>query len=186
MQKGHNFWQFKDHNSGRRHENQTNDPIFFICFSSPNCLGNSFFHLKIVKIHFHGVPPLAHSGLQNTWILVVKAARWWFCPVQFRFDSHIEESKKPGFIFSIELKIGNLRVISLSFEYSTPQAFECFKIIEPLAINFLPKSVSTGWNVSNSSNFNSHRVEISRAKFFEQLFSKNSYMNTFLRANALF
>ena len=27
IQKGHNFWQFKDHNSGRRHENQTNDPI---------------------------------------------------------------------------------------------------------------------------------------------------------------
>ena len=57
MQKGHNFWQFKDHNSGRRHENQTNEPIFFICSASPNCLGNSFYHLKIAKIHFHGVPP---------------------------------------------------------------------------------------------------------------------------------
>ena len=84
MQKGHNFWQFKDHNSGRRHENQTNDPIFFTCFSSPNCLGNSFFHLKIVKIHFHGVLPLAYSGLQNNWILEVKAVRLGFSPIQFR------------------------------------------------------------------------------------------------------
>ena len=73
MQKGHNFWQFKDYNSRRRHENHTNDSIFFICVSSPNCLGNSFFHLKIVKIHFHVVPSFSHSGLQNTWILETKA-----------------------------------------------------------------------------------------------------------------
>ena len=72
IQKGHNFLQIKDHNSGRRHETQTNDPIFFICFSSTNCLWNSFFHLKIVKIYFHEVPLSAHSGLQNTWILEVR------------------------------------------------------------------------------------------------------------------
>ena len=50
------FWHFSNikmniHNSGRRHEIQTNDLIFFICFWSPNCLENSFFHLKIVKIN---------------------------------------------------------------------------------------------------------------------------------------
>ena len=83
MQKGQNFWQFKDHNSKRRHENQTNDPISFICFSSPNCFGNSSFHLKIVKINFHGVlifhdNPLALYGLQNTWILETKAVRFGF------------------------------------------------------------------------------------------------------------
>ena len=95
MQKRHNFWEFKDHNSGRRHENQTNDPIFFICISSPNCIGNSFLHLKIVKIHFHRVPPLTYSGLQNAWILEVKAVR----------NIHTEENKQSGFTFSIELRI---------------------------------------------------------------------------------
>ena len=88
IQKRDNFWQLKDHNSGRRHENKTNDPIFFICFSRSNCFWNSIFYLKIVKIHFHGIPPLAHSGLQNTWILEVKAVRLGFCPVWFRNYTH--------------------------------------------------------------------------------------------------
>ena len=83
MQKGHNFWQCRDHNSRRRYENKTTDPIFFICFSTPNCLGASFLHLKIVKVHILG-SPLVHSGLHNTWILEVKAVRLGFCPVRFR------------------------------------------------------------------------------------------------------
>ena len=33
-----------------------------IYFLSPNSLWYSFLYLKIVKIHFHEVPPLAHSG----------------------------------------------------------------------------------------------------------------------------
>ena len=41
----------------RRHENHRNDPIFFISFSSPNCLGNSFLHLKIARIYFHEGTP---------------------------------------------------------------------------------------------------------------------------------
>ena len=99
MQKGHNFWQIKDHNSGRRHKNRTNDPIFLICFKSPNCLGNSFFHLKVVKIHFHGVPHLAYSGLQNTWILEVKAVRLGFCLVRFRKYTHWGKSKTRFYFF---------------------------------------------------------------------------------------
>ena len=46
-------------NSGTR--NQKEDmktrqitPLFFICFASPNCLGKSILHLKVVKIYFHG------------------------------------------------------------------------------------------------------------------------------------
>ena len=36
----------------------------------------SFFYLKIFKIHFHGVWPLFHSTLQNTWIFNVKSWDW--------------------------------------------------------------------------------------------------------------
>ena len=106
MQRGPYFWQFKDHNSGRRHEKQTINPILFICFSSPNCLWNSFLQLKIIKIHFYGLPALVHSGLQNTWILEVKAVRLGFCTVWFRKHT-LEESKKTGFIFSIKLRINS-------------------------------------------------------------------------------
>ena len=75
------FWQYKDYNPRKGHENQTNDPLFFICFFNLNCLRKSFLHLKV---HFHGVSPSAHSGLQITWILEVKAVRLGFCPVRFR------------------------------------------------------------------------------------------------------
>ena len=110
MQKGHNFWQFKDHKSGRRHENQTNDLNFFICFSSPNSLGNSFFNLKIVKIHFHGVPHLAHSSLQNTWILEMKAVRLGFSPVLFRKYTHSGKQKtRFYFFYQVENKFQNFQ-----------------------------------------------------------------------------
>ena len=39
-------------------------PIFSSAFQA--LFRKLIFHLKIVKIHFHGVPPLVHSGLQNT------------------------------------------------------------------------------------------------------------------------
>ena len=95
MGKGHNFWQMKDHNSGRRHENQINYSICFICLSNSNCLGNSFLHLKIVNIHFDGVLPLTHSGLQ-----MPEFGRWklW----------HIEESKTPDFTL-VENKLQNFQ-----------------------------------------------------------------------------
>ena len=100
---------FTYHSSGRRHENQTNSPIFFIGFSSPNCLGNSFFHLKNVKIHFYEVPPFFHSGLQNTWILEVEAMRF----VPFNSENiHNEESKKPGFTCPIKLRT-NSKIFSV-------------------------------------------------------------------------
>ena len=69
LQKGYNFWQYKNHKSGRRYDNSTNDATFFICFSSPNCLGTLFLHLKIVKINFDGV---------TIWsILVCKIPKFW-------------------------------------------------------------------------------------------------------------
>ena len=40
------FGQFKDHNSRRQHENETNDPIFFICFFRFNCLYIHFCNWK--------------------------------------------------------------------------------------------------------------------------------------------
>ena len=49
--------QFTDHNSGRKHVSQTNDPIFFIYFFHSTCLQHLFLYLKMVKIHFHVVPP---------------------------------------------------------------------------------------------------------------------------------
>ena len=56
--------------------------FFFTYFLSSNCLRYSFLYLKIIKIHFYEVPPLVHSGLQITWILVVKAVRSEFCPIR--------------------------------------------------------------------------------------------------------
>ena len=96
--------------------NQTKDPVFLICFSSPNCLGNSFLLLKIAKIHFHEVPPLAHSGLQNTWILEVKVVRLGFCAVLFR--KHMYTLKKIisrfYFFYRVENKFQIFRVVSWS------------------------------------------------------------------------
>ena len=57
-------------------------------FFSSNCLGTLFLHLEIVQIHFHGVPPLAYSGLQNTLILEVKTVRLGICPVRLRKFTH--------------------------------------------------------------------------------------------------
>ena len=114
LQKGHNIWQFKDYNSARSHENQTNDPILFICFLIPNCLVNLFLHLKIVKIHFHEVPPLAHSGLQYTWILRQKCEiRVLSCWIQ---ETNTLRKVEKGFTFSTELRINSkiFRVISWS------------------------------------------------------------------------
>ena len=49
------FGKCKDHNSGMKNGNETNDPIFFIYFFHSNCK-NSFLYLKIVKIHFDFLP----------------------------------------------------------------------------------------------------------------------------------
>ena len=45
-------------------------PFFHLLF--PVCLSYSFLNLKILIIHFHVVPSLVHSGLQNTTIFVRK------------------------------------------------------------------------------------------------------------------
>ena len=52
----HSFRQFKYDKSGRKHGNQTNNPIFSIYFFRSNCLQDSFLNLKILKIHFMCFP----------------------------------------------------------------------------------------------------------------------------------
>ena len=64
----------------------------------------SFLYLKIVKIHFHGVLPLVHSGLQNNWTLEVKALRSdWILSCSIQEAYILKKVKKSGFTFSIEL-----------------------------------------------------------------------------------
>ena len=58
IQKMSYFLYFNDHNPGRIHDNQINDPIFFIYSLSSICWYISFLHFKTSKIQFHGVPPL--------------------------------------------------------------------------------------------------------------------------------
>ena len=96
--KMHYFGQLKDHNSGKKKWNWTNDPIFFIYFLSSNCLWYSFLYLKIAKIHLHGVLLLS--------ILVCKIPEFWRCKLWnqnfISFDSgniRVKESKKPGLLF---------------------------------------------------------------------------------------
>ena len=53
-------------------------------------------------------PPFGTFCLQNTLILEVKAVRLGFCLLFCLFDSgkiHIDDNKKPGFTFSLELGI---------------------------------------------------------------------------------
>ena len=106
LKKGHSFWQFKDHNSGAKYENKTNNPI---CFSSPNCLRTSFLHLKIFNIHFHGVPLWSILVSKNTWILEVKAVRLGFCPARFRKHTHRGKWKNRFYFFyQVEKKFQKL------------------------------------------------------------------------------
>ena len=83
----HYFEQFKDHNLGRKKGNQTNDPIFSSTFSGPT----------VCDIHF------VFEKSQNWSILRWKLWDQNFVP----FDSgntHLKESKKPSFTFSVELQ----------------------------------------------------------------------------------
>ena len=108
LQKGHNFWQFKDHKSGRRYENKVYDPIFFICFSS-SVKKPHFCILNLSKFIFLG-HPFVHSGLQNTWILEVKAVRLGFCPIRFKKDTHWEKWKTRFYFFYwVENKFRNVQ-----------------------------------------------------------------------------
>ena len=105
------------HNSGRKYEHQTNDHIFFICFLSPNCFGDSFFQLKIVKIHFH------RSLLWPIVVWKIMTFGGDTCEIQI-FSCSIQKiytlrkKNKPGFTFSIELRTNSkiFRVISWSID----------------------------------------------------------------------
>ena len=56
LQKMNFFRQFKDHNSGKKHGNYTNDPIYFIFFFRSNCFYYSLLNLKISKFIFMRSP----------------------------------------------------------------------------------------------------------------------------------
>ena len=109
LEKGYNFWKFKDHNSGRRCENKTNNPIIFICFSSTNCLGTSFLHLKIVKIHFHGTPfwSILVCKISEFWRLGFKAVRLGFFRIRFRKHTHRGKRKTRFYFLTIESRISS-------------------------------------------------------------------------------
>ena len=84
-------------------------PFFHLRFYL--CLWYSFLYLKIVKIHFHGVPLWSvHSGLQNTWILEMKAVRLGFYPDRFSKHKHWGKWKtRFYFFFQVENKFQNFR-----------------------------------------------------------------------------
>ena len=83
---------------------------FFICFSCPNCQGNSFLRLKIVKICFHEISPLVHFSLQIAWISEVKAVRSEFCPIRFTKHTHWGKYKTRFYFFCrIENKSQNFQ-----------------------------------------------------------------------------
>ena len=79
------------------------NPFFHLLFELCLCLWYSFLYLKNVNIHFHGIP---------LWSILVcnipEFRRWKLWDQNFiPFDSgniQIEESKKPGFTFSIDLR----------------------------------------------------------------------------------
>ena len=92
---------------------------------------------------FHGVSPLVHSDLQNTWILEDEAVRPKFCPIQFRNHTP-EESKNPGFTFSIELRINSelFKVISWSIWAPTPTTLKDQTIIWSCEVTWQNKYVT--------------------------------------------
>ena len=53
-----NFSHFRNYNSGSKHDNYTNDPIFLICSLSSIRWYISFLHFNTFKIQSHGVPHL--------------------------------------------------------------------------------------------------------------------------------
>ena len=101
-------------------EIQTNDPIFKICVSSPNYLGNSFWIWKLSKSIFTGSPfwPILVCK-----ILEFRSWKLWdqiFLPLDSG-NMHIEEIKRNRFFFSVELRINSriFRVISWSIVVPT-------------------------------------------------------------------
>ena len=76
LRKGHNFWHFNLRTITQEGDMKTKQMtrfVFHLLFGL--CLGNFIFNFIFT---------LVHSGLQNTWILKVKAARLEFCLVRFR------------------------------------------------------------------------------------------------------
>ena len=62
IEKMHLFWQFKDHNSGREHENYTNNPIFSSTFSAVPACNIYFWIWKYLQFIFKFITSV-YSGL---------------------------------------------------------------------------------------------------------------------------
>ena len=92
----YNFRPFKDHNSGKKKGNLTNDPIFWFTFWALSVCDIHFCIWKISKFVFMGLPfgPFWSAKYLN---LKVKAVRSEFCPVWFR--KHKNQRKKSRFYF---------------------------------------------------------------------------------------
>ena len=119
MQKRDNFWQSKEHNSGGKRQNYTNEPGFF---------SSTFWALTACDIHFCIWKLSKFIFMRSAlWsILVCKIPEFWRWKLRnqnvFPFDSgnmHIEKSKKPGFTFSIGLRINSKISRAISWSNST-------------------------------------------------------------------
>ena len=115
------FWQFKDHNLGRKKRKLGKWPHSFIYFLSSNCdihfciwkFSSTFWALTVISIFvFENCQNSFSSGslppLRPFLVCKVPEFWWWkFWDQNFvQFDSgniHIKESKKPGLTFFIEL-----------------------------------------------------------------------------------
>ena len=75
IQKMSHFWHLNDHNSGSKHDNQTNDSIFLIYSLNFIHWYVSFLHLKTFKIQFHEVPSLHYALVCK---LQIYMPRWHF------------------------------------------------------------------------------------------------------------
>ena len=73
-------------------------PFFSSAFRALTVKKPHFCILNLSKFIFLG-HPFVHSGLQNTWILEVKAVRLGFCPIRFKKDTHWEKWKNQVLLF---------------------------------------------------------------------------------------
>ena len=115
LRKGHNFCQFKDHKSRRRYEIKTNDPIFFIYFSSLTFSEPHFSIWKLSKYIFIRSPfGLLWAGKYLNFG-GASCVRLGFFPAHFRKHNYWgKKKKKTDITFPFDLRINSkmFKVIS--------------------------------------------------------------------------
>ena len=100
----HFFGQIKDHTSGRKHKNQTNDPIFFNYFfhSSTFQLFVTFtFVFKNSQNSFSCGPPFSPFWSVK-YLNFGKKLPIWTAHHTFLESRHLEVTKDPYYVFSTE------------------------------------------------------------------------------------